>query len=150
MPVSLARRTTHVLDLDAAIIPGRGAAGIVLGAPASDLELGRASRTQLHAGVSVYDLGPVLVWTRNGVVDQIGVRAPYAGSIATKGIRIGSTLREVAGACGPVFEDDEDTLVVEGMPGICFETEQWRGGPGCETVDENLDAKITEIFVFSP
>ena len=139
-----------MLDLDAAIIPGRGAAGIAVGAPVSDLELHGASPVQLHDGVSVYDLGPVRIWTRNGVVDQIGVQASYIGSIGQSGIRIGSTLQNVAEALGPVLEDDEDNLVVEGVPGICFETEQWRGGPGRETVDNNLDAKITEIFVFSP
>ena len=51
---------------------------------------------------------------------------------------------------GDLLFADEDNLVVEGVPGICFETEQWRGRPGRETGDENLDAKITEILVFSP
>lgn len=139
-----------MLDLDAAIIPGRQAAGIAVGAPVSDVELKGASPMQLGDGVSVYDLGAVKVWTRNGVVDQIGVRASYAGLIGESGIGIGSKLREVAEALGPVLENDEDDLVVQGMPGICFETEQWRGGPGGETVDENLDAKVTEIFVFAP
>ena len=140
-----------MLDLNAAIIPGRSAAGIALGARASDLGLNtEPTRSQPGHGVSVYDLGPVRVWIREGVVDQIGVRATYTGAIGTGGIRIGSTLRHVAETLGPVFEDEEDNLVVAGFAGLSFETEQWRGEPGRETVDENLDAKITEIFVFSP
>ena len=140
-----------MLDLNAAIVPGRSAAGIALGARASDLGFRTdPSRLDLGQGVSVCDLGPVRVWIREGMVDQIGVRAPYAGAIETGGIRIGSTLREVAEALGRVFEDDEDNLIVADCAGLSFETGQWRGEPGREIVDENLDAKITAIFVFTP
>jgi len=137
-------------DLHATIVPGRTAAGIVVGTPVSELDLAGASFAQLQDGISVCHLGPVRVWIRNGVVDQVGVQGAYSGSIERSGIRIGNTLRDVVEALGPIFEDDEDNLVVRGVPGICFETEQWRGEPGGETVDQNLDARITEIVVFSP
>ena len=58
-----------MLDITAAVIPGHSAAGIAIGAPATKLELRGASRMQLRNGLAVYDLGPVRVWIRNGVVD---------------------------------------------------------------------------------
>lgn len=94
------------------------------------------------------ELGPVSVWIREGLIDQIGVTAGYRGAVAGTDVGIGCTLRQVSTALGEVFENDEDNLCVDGLPGICLETTVWAGAPGREAVAHNLDAKITQIYVF--
>jgi hypothetical protein len=133
-----------MMDVEAPIRPGYGAAGLALGGSADALGCDEGSRTWL-GDREVIDLGVVVVWVRAGFIEQICVRRSYAGAIAGTEVRIGSTLQQVGDVFGPVFEDDEDNLVVSGLPGLCFETERWRG----DGVAQNLDAKITEICVFS-
>jgi hypothetical protein len=139
-----------VIDLDATLKPGKSAAGLKLGtraALAADAVSPR-KRKQLAAEAELVDFGPVLVWTKHGMIIQVGVRDGYRGSVANTAIRIGSTLHDVINAIGQVLEDDEDNLIVPSLPGLCFETETWRGDPGNQTVAQNLDARITEFFVY--
>jgi len=139
-----------MLDLRATIEPGKAAAGISLGDSVVHLShAGLATKRELGGGAELLDFGPVRVWAKGGVVDQIGVRGEYAGYISGTAISVGSTIQQVMDAIGPVVEDDCDNLVVAHLPGLCFETGAWRGDPGGETVEENLDAKLTEIFVFA-
>jgi hypothetical protein len=138
-----------MLKLDATIEPGKGAAGLAIGDPIEQLsEAERRAGHDLGNGLTLIDLGSVRVWARRGVVEQIGLRGKYNGRVAGTAIQVGSTLQQVVDELGPLVEDDEDNLVAVKMPGLCFETETWRGEPGRETVEENLDAQLTEIFVF--
>lgn len=139
-----------MFDLRAAIEPGKAAAGISIGDPILQLsQAGPTTKRELGGGVQLFDFGPVRVWVKGGVVDQIGVRGEYAGYVSGTAIGVGSTIQQVVNEIGPVMEDDEDNLVVAHLPGLCFETGAWRGDPGGEIVGENLDEKLTEIFVFT-
>ena len=139
-----------MLDLDATIEPGKAAAGVSIGDPVAKLsQAGRPTRTELLDGGELLDFGPVLVWAKGGAINQIGVRSGYTGYVGGTPIRIGSAIQQVVDAIGPIVEDDEDNLIAAHVPGLCFETEAWRGDPGSETVEENLDAKLTEIYVFA-
>lgn len=136
-----------VFDLRAPIEPGKSAAGLTIGdAVAKVSQTGCSTSRKLANGFEMLDLGPIRVWARGGVIDQIGVRGEYRGHLSGTTIGIGSTIQQVQDAIGPVLEDDEDNLIVAQLPGICFETETWRGG---KRVEENLDAKLTDIFVFA-
>ena len=138
-----------MFELDAPIVPGIGAAGIRLGAPVQLIRsLAAVPRRRLDQTLEHIELGPVSVWIRDGLIDQIGVAAGYRGAVAGTDVGIGSTLRQVSTALGEVFENDEDNLCVDGLPGICLETTLWADAPGRETVAHKLDAKIIEIYVF--
>ena len=138
-----------MLDLNASIEPGKAAAGLALGDPVATLsQAGQLARHQLGDGHELLDFGSVRVWAKDGVIDQIGVLGGYTGRVGGTAIGIGSTIQQVVDAIGAVVEDDEDNLTVPAVAGLCFETEVWRDG-GRGTVEENLDAKLTEIFVFA-
>ncbi len=135
-----------MIDLDAPIVPGRSAAGVVVGSAVSELlsTVGAHSTTKL-SGEERHDLGVVKIWAKDGVIIQVGVYSGYRG-ILQPGIRIGSTISEVEKSFGcSVQEDEEDNLVVPTSPGWCFETEEWKGP---ETVNRNRNAQIVSIFVF--
>lgn len=138
-----------MLDFDAPIEPGKAAAGVALGDRMERLgEVGDSRRRGLHGLYEFTVVGPVCVWAKGGVIDQIGVRGGYTGRIEGTAVGIGATIQQVAEEIGPVVEDDEDNLIVADLLGLCFETERWRGVSGRETVGENLDARVTEIYVF--
>ena len=135
-----------MFDLNAPIIPGESAAGVSVGQPVDDI---LATETpdavvELH-GCTRFEFGPVRLWVRDGKVSQVGVYAGYHGRLR-QGIGVGSTLGQVQSTLGRVVEDEEDNLVVEGMPGWCFETEEWAAG---RLPEHNPDARVSEIFVFA-
>ena len=135
-----------MIDLDAPIIPGKSAAGIVVGSAVSELlsTVGTHSTTKLSGG-DRHDLGLVKVWTKDGVIIQVGVYSGYRGMMHP-GIGVGSTISEVEESFGcSVEEDQEDNLVVPTSPGWCFETEEWKAP---QTVSDNRNARIVSIFVF--
>ena len=135
-----------MIDLDSLIIPGKSAAGIFVGSAVSELlsTVGAHSTTRL-SGEERHDFGPVKVWTKDGVIVQVGVYSGYRG-ILHPGIRVGSTISEVEESFGcSVEEDEEDNLVVPTSPGWCFETEEWKAP---QTVSKNRNARIVSIFVF--
>jgi hypothetical protein len=136
-----------MVDLDATIIPGKGASGISIGTNLRDLPEGTRpqSVTPLLSGGLKHDLGSVKIWSKDGVITQVGVYSGYRGTLRSD-IRVGSTLAEVEDCFGcPVEENDEDNLVVPGFPGLCFDTEEWGGN---HTISENRNARITAIYVF--
>jgi len=129
------------IDLKAPIEPGRGAGGILLGDPVDELPPPTA-RVQLHEAERS-DYPSVSVWVRQGLVDQVGVRAGYAGKLLGS-LAIGTSIQDVARELGTVTEDDEDNLIVPGSPGWCFETEAWTLS---HKLEDNRASRITEIFV---
>jgi hypothetical protein len=135
-----------MFDLNAPIVPGNSAAGVSVGQTVE----GILAETPPQAVVDLYsctrfEFGTVHLWVRNGKVSQVGVYAGYLGSLL-QGIGIGSTIREIQSVLGPVVEDEEDNLIVEGSSGWCFETEEWLNG---HQPDQNLDARVSEIYVFA-
>jgi hypothetical protein len=138
-----------MLDLDAPIVPGVGAAGLTLGddvakllalrTPASIATLPGTGRTRR-------DFGPISVWEARGRIERIRVSEGYRGRLDGI-IGIGTTIADVERHFGkPVEEDEEDNLVVQGLDGWCFETEPWAAPSGSPR--ENSSALITELFVF--
>jgi hypothetical protein len=136
-----------MIDLDASIVPGKSAAGVLVGSIVSELPatVPSQSTTKMPSGEK-HDFGAVKVWAKNGVIIQVGVYSGYRGSLQP-GIRVGSTISDVEDSFGcSVKEDEEDKLVVPNSPGWCFETEEWRNP---QTVSNNRNARIVSIFVFS-
>jgi uncharacterized protein (TIGR02996 family) len=134
-----------MLNLEAPIIPGISAAGIRIGQPVETiLAVLQPLEVVPLDGCQRLRFGAVDLWVKQRLVDQIGIYKGYRGTIAGK-IGIGSILQEVEAAFGSVLEDEEDNLVVAGMPGWCFETETWISG---REPAQNPDAAVTGIFVF--
>jgi hypothetical protein len=141
------RYNSGMIDLDAPIIPGKSAAGVFVGSPVSELlsTIGAHSTTKL-SDEERHDFGLVKVWTKDGVIIQVGVYSGYRGMLQP-GIRVGSTISDVEDSFGcSVQEDEEDNLVVPNLPGWHFETEEWKSP---QTVSNNRNARIVSIFVFS-
>jgi hypothetical protein len=140
------RYNSCMIDLDAPIVPGKSAAGISVGSTVGDLlsMVGPHSTTKLSNG-EWHDLGSIRVWTKDGMVTQVGVYSGYRGMLQP-GIGVGSTISDVEASFGcSVQEDKEDNLVVPTSPGWCFETEEWKSP---KTAGNNRTARITSIFVF--
>lgn len=136
-----------MFDLDAPIIPSESAAGLRIGHLIEDVLVHEKpnATVPLHGAIK-YDFGPIHLWVANGTIFQIGVFAGYRGSLCS-GIKIGSTIKDIQQAIGPVIEDEEDNLVVPGSPGWCFETEEWLEG---HQPEQNPKARVSEIYVFRP
>lgn len=135
-----------MIDLDAPIVPGKSAAGVVVGSVVSELLATEhaPSTTKLSSGEK-HDFGTVKVWAKDGMIVQVGLCSGYRGVLQAS-IGVGSTISDVEKAFGrSVQEDEEDNLVVPNSPGWCFETEEWRNP---QTVSNNRDARIISIFVF--
>jgi hypothetical protein len=133
-----------MLDLNAPILPGHSAAGIHLGQPVAKVLLqAPAPVIETLPTFTVYRFGTVSVWARDGIVDQIGVFSGYTGTLPS-GVCLGMPLVEVQRRMGPVVQEWDDALMVEGSDGWCFETSSWDNG---WEVEQNLEARLVEIFV---
>jgi hypothetical protein len=127
-PPEKAATIQAMIDLDAPIVPGRSAAGVAVGSAVSDLlsTVGAHSTMKLSGGER-HDLEAVKLWTKDGVITQVGVHSGYRG-ILQPGIRIGSTISEVEKSFGcSVQKDEEDNLVVPSSPGWVLKPKNGRG-----------------------
>lgn len=132
-----------MLDLRAPIVPGKSAAGVMLGQSAQEIRVTPKAVSTLDGG-EFLEFDSVFLWVVDGLVDRICVSGVYGGLIGDT-VGIGSTLQQAQDSLGPVIEDESDNLVVVGLPGLSLETEAWKGPRGREMVGENLTARITEI-----
>lgn len=137
------------LDLDAAIVPGQGAAGLLLG---------QEVETVLHANPGVFHPEPidtfghsictryrsphVDLWEWDGRLRQIMVHGRYRGLLLGR-IGVGATIAVVERLIGPVGEDWQDLLVLPDYPGVCFE---FLPPPGAD----RRTAPIEETYVYLP
>lgn len=138
---------TIPFDLDAPIMAGKSAAGVNLGDEISTiLEWAKPTViTSLEQGWR-YHFASVHLWVdAESKITQIGLYSGYRGKIANT-IGIGSTLGKVTSTIGAVVEDEEDNLIALGLPGCCFETDQWRHQ---ENDSPDLATKITGIYIFT-
>ena len=133
-----------MLDLTAPILPSHSAAGIRLGQPIEEVSVhAHIPVVETLSTLTVYRFGAVWVWAQDGRVHQIGVFEGYVGTLPS-GVGLGTSLSEVQRCIGRVVQDWDDTLVVEGSDGWCFDTSRWDGFE----VEQNLEALLTEIFVY--
>jgi hypothetical protein len=137
---------TAVPDLNAAVLPGLSAAGIVVGSSINGLlSQAHPSKTEHLSACVIYSFPSVKVWAVDGSVDQVGVYSGYRG-LLEHAIGIGSTVAVVETWCQcEVEEDDNDNLIVPSKPGWCFETEPWSRD---HSIGANRNSHITAIFVY--
>jgi hypothetical protein len=135
-----------MINLDAPIVPGKSAAGVLVGRAISELlATDDAQSITKPSSVEKHDFGTVKAWAKDGEIIQVGVYSGYRGVLPT-GIRVGSTISDVEESFGcSVQEDEEDNLVVPNSPGWCFETEEWKSP---QTLSNNRNARIVSIYVF--
>lgn len=137
------------MNTAAPIIPGKEAAGITLGSPVADfISAERPDSVRQLYSCDVFEYRDVKIWAdpQTGAIDQVAVSGGYSGS-TSNGLRLGMTLREVAEKIGRPYEDDEDSLLIEGMPGVALETSAWKRKYSESFGDFNPDAEVTDIFV---
>jgi hypothetical protein len=129
-----------MVNLCAPILPGQGAASIILGTDGQEILSHTTVEFQAEeigqSGLVRYRSANVDLWVKNGLVEQILVHGQYSGLLLQK-IRLSSTIDEVRRLHGPVSLDDEDNLVIERVPGLCFEIDV-----------HQYSSPITEIYVF--
>jgi hypothetical protein len=134
-----------MFDLNAPIIPGESAAGVRIGQPIEDI-LGWKSPdaiVEVHS-CTKFEFGAVHLGGKwEGVA---GRRVCRLSRLSDAGSGIGSTVGDIQSSFGPVVEDEDDNLIVEGRPGWCFETEEWMAG---RQPEQNPNARVSEIYVFA-
>lgn len=131
-----------MLDLTAPILPGHSATGIRLGQPIAEVLLqAPVPVIERLSALTVYRFGAVWVWAQGGGVHQIGVFDGYTGTLLSS-VCLGMSLVEVQRRMGPVVEEWDDTLMVEGSYGWCFNTTAWDNG---WLVEQNLEARLVTI-----
>jgi hypothetical protein len=137
---------SNVLKLDAPIVPGKSAAGVSIGDSIEDiLQRAKPSTITDWSQGKHYQFGSVNLWVNNkGKIKQIGLYPGYTGQIA-KRIGIGSKISDIITSLGAVVEDEEDNLVVHGLPGWCFESSEWHSP---ERTIPDPSASVIEIFIF--
>jgi hypothetical protein len=135
----------EMFDLDAPIVPGKGAAGISLGSPMQSLlTKERPEAVDERRGCTRYDFGVVRIWVGPGGIDQVGVSRGYRGAL--DGIIRIDHHRENQSSLRSIGRGRRGRhLVVPGSPGWCFETEQWIEG---RILGQNRKARVVEIYVF--
>jgi hypothetical protein len=138
-----------VLNMEADIIPGTGAAGLRLGTAISavlqdygavfsaDVLYDALGRPSGHR----YRSSSVDLWSHDGTMAQIMVQGTYRGRLA-RVIGLGATIADVEAAIGPCAEDDEDNLIITTLPGVCLEISATYADPAWR------HAPIVEIYVF--
>jgi len=92
-------------------------------------------------GLRRYRPPNVDLWRHDGAIAQIMVHGKYRGRLA-HAIGLGLTIPDVETVIGPCAEDDEDTLIVTTLPGICFEIGATYADPDWR------HAPIVEMYVF--
>lgn len=135
----------NMIDTNAPIIPGVGAANIKLGANIKDLqtEINLFSKEKVlipgvwDIGVFRYRSPSVDLWEKNDVIVQIMVHSLYTGKLLGQ-VGIGSPVQDVERFIGSVDTEMED-YIVRKVPGFSFE-------PDVDTPT----GSIAEIYVFEP
>jgi len=134
-------------DLNAPLVPGRSAAGVRLGESINRvLEGNKPGNIEDRGEVTFYNFGEVSLFVCEGVIYQVGVHNGYSGAI--RGVIIGTTIAEVNRLLGPVVEDEDDNLAVDGIQGWCFESTEF--SPPFSELADNLNATVKEMFVYLP
>jgi len=116
-----------MINHDAPILPGKGAAGLILGEQIETLlakypdVFGAEEIVNPYVAVNVtrYRSPSVSLWEENGHVFQVMVHGDYRGKLDCQ-IGLGSTIADIQSFCGQCAEDDEDNLTIEGISGLCF------------------------------
>ncbi len=121
-----------MIDITAPIIPGQSAAGIRVGTAIDEvvqrLELDFTVEQIINPYVTLdppayrYRSAMVDLWVREGMIDQVMLHDGYRGKLMGK-IGLGSTIADIEEMVGLWEEDEEDNLIIRGVPGLCFEVE---------------------------
>jgi hypothetical protein len=134
------------IDLDAALVPGVGAAGLTIGQPTKSLlEVAVPDSVEQRTGLLVLKYGPVWLFDKDGRIDQICVFSGYRGRLAGT-IGIGSLVAEVEAAFGPLEDLEWGEYGASGMPGWCFAVEA--GNPAMNSPGWS-SSKLASICIFA-
>jgi hypothetical protein len=117
------------LDLDAAILPGVGAAGLRVGMRLAELPSGllegfsverRVNPCLPNAVLTLYRSAAVTLTVENRVIDQIAVHGAYVGTVpGSRGtLVLGESHANVEACFGPLAIDDEGYQIIAELPGL--------------------------------
>lgn len=127
--------TMHDED-DGLIVPGERIGPFRLGQPAGPL---RARLTDVEEedrdGVLVLETRDVSLFVEDGALTQVGVHGEHPGRTAG-GLRLGMTLAEVEGKL--VADLFDEVLLLDGVAGLCFATDEGLGDIDDADPDEEL------------
>jgi hypothetical protein len=113
---------SNKIDLNSPIIPGRGAAGLVLGTLLGDIEsvdLTGLNHHSIKAGLlnqsifwETYTSCDLYLRFKEGKLDMIGVMGAYRG-LTQQGLGIGSRVSDIELVYGSLIEGPDDILTFE-------------------------------------
>lgn len=117
-----------MIDLDAPIIPGKGAAGLVLNAQIEPIleenpgvfKSEKIVNSFVPVNLTRYRSPAVDLWEEDGCIVQIMVHSEYQGKLDSK-IGIGSTVADIQHLYGQCEEDEDDNLIIKEIPGLYFD-----------------------------
>lgn len=130
------------------IIPGKSAAGIMLGDDISKIiEFNVNYEMDDHGICILYTFESTSLWVEDAKVVQISVFNNYRGRIDEK-VGINSLIKDIVNNYGEISEGDSDNLIAVNSPGWSFETDDWNTDYSNDLhIDKNLEIPVTEIFV---
>jgi hypothetical protein len=141
------------MNSTAPLIPGKSAAGIFIGSPIETVLKDQKVHflaEEIRNPLIRYRSPMVDLWVKAGVITQIMVHDGYSGKLLGV-IGLGSTITDIETHVGLWEEDEEDNLVIQNLPGFCFEVEGYF--PDLEDpalLPALLQAPIKEMYVFDP
>jgi len=149
-----------MLDLNATIVPGVSAAGFHVGqliesnGPEASMFVGEPifkPHVPSSDGVHYrYRSESVDLWVTNSLINHIGVHGACHGKLLDH-ITLGMTIDDIERLIGPCMEDDEDSLAITGIGGLCFDI-AWQPNHFVPNVDwespELRFSPITWLYVF--
>src|SRR5579883_3291451 len=152
--ISFSRKGEKCMDSTAPIIPGKSAAGILIGSSIEtilkeqdvDFLIEEVKNPFMTRTLPLMRYCSVMVdlWVKAGAICQIMVHDGYTGKLLET-IGLGSTIADVETQIGPWGEDEEDNLIIQNLPGLCFTVE----GYFSDLKDPAFrQATIKEIYVF--
>jgi hypothetical protein len=142
-------------DDDEQIVPGLRIGPFRLGeaeAPLRARLAGADVKEEDRGAVRVIEGHNVSLFVEDGVVTQVGVHGDHPAR-TSDGLRLGMTLREVRGTL--VADLFDEVLLLDGVAGLCFTTDEGLGDIDDETSDEETvlelpgSDRITWIGVYT-
>ena len=123
-----------IIDFDGEIIPGHGAAGLVLGT------------NRIEIDKRLLDSDDITLHFEEDMLTQIGVTGDYKGKLISN-LGLGDLVSDFEKVYGPMIEGDEDELTFKNIKGFWFDVDDSKYN-SYNWWTEIPKLPVTHIYVF--